>query len=218
ETGSGGLSLSVGRVGHTATTLLNGDVLVVGGYDGAQDLASAELYDPATGAFSPAGELSTARSGHLAFLLPNNNNVLVVGGSSRSTPLSSAELYVPDSSAKSGSFRETGSLGSPRFRASGSALKQDGLLLVAGLDKGELYGFPTVKTDKDSYFPGTPLVVSGSGWEPGETVSLVLSESPKRHSDQILTVTADGSGNISYDQWAPERHDVGVRFYLTAVG
>src|ERR1043166_5958768 len=42
-------SLNSARVGHTATLLQNGKVLVAGGIDGNGALASAELYDPATG-------------------------------------------------------------------------------------------------------------------------------------------------------------------------
>ena len=38
------------------------------------------------------------------------------------------------------------------------------------------------------------------------------------HDDYVLEVTADGSGNLYWNQWAPESHDLGVRFYLTATG
>ena len=34
----------------------------------------------------------------------------------------------------------------------------------------------------------------------------------------MLTLTADGEGNIFHDQWAPEEHDLNVRFYLMATG
>src|SRR5439155_332438 len=59
---------------------------------------------------------------------------------------------------------------------------------------------------------------SGAGWAPGEAVTLVFTEVPKRHPDQFLKLTADASGNLYYDQWAPERHDLGIRFYVTAIG
>ena len=63
----------------TATTLLDGHVLVAGGNDGTQDLASAEIFDAASGAFFATGAMRTARSGHVAVLLPNNNQVLIAG-------------------------------------------------------------------------------------------------------------------------------------------
>jgi hypothetical protein len=54
-------SMAVAREGHTATLLPDGRVLVTGGRRpapsprGSPDLTPAEIYDPATGTFSPAG-------------------------------------------------------------------------------------------------------------------------------------------------------------------
>src|SRR5689334_8119856 len=70
------------RYWHTATLLPNGKVLVVGGCNDVfceHALASAELYDPATGTWSATGNLHTARQRHTATLLPNGL-VLVAGG------------------------------------------------------------------------------------------------------------------------------------------
>ena len=46
---------------HTATLLPNGKVLVAGGNNGSGILASAELYDPASGTWTATGSLNTAR-------------------------------------------------------------------------------------------------------------------------------------------------------------
>ena len=78
--------------------------------------------------------------------------------------------------------------------------------------------FATLKTDKDDYAPGEPALITGSGWQPGEEVTLVFQEDPAVHPDYMLTLTANGEGNISHDEWAPEEHDFGVRFYLMATG
>ncbi len=96
------------RAGHAATLLQNGRVLIAGGSeddvcdpDFCWDLDSAELYDPSTGLFVPAGSMSTPRTGDTATLL-SDGQVLVVGGSFSDGPppgptkyLSSAELYQP---------------------------------------------------------------------------------------------------------------------------
>jgi hypothetical protein len=103
-------ALATVRTGHTATLLPNGRVLTVGGADAVDDslaaniLASVELYDPATGTFSPAGSMATGRQSQTATLLADGR-VLIAGGADGLPPptplmmttvaLSSAELYEP---------------------------------------------------------------------------------------------------------------------------
>ena len=79
------------RYEFTATLLPNGLVLVAGGLGEVLiNLASAELYDPASETWSVTGTLNIARSRHGATLL-DNGMVLVEGGSSSDN--TSAELY-----------------------------------------------------------------------------------------------------------------------------
>ena len=76
--------------------LTNGQVLVAGGYNyyGSGALASAELFDPATGSWATAGNLNTPRDSHTATLL-TNGQVLVAGGFNNRSggALASAELF-----------------------------------------------------------------------------------------------------------------------------
>jgi len=65
------------RSGHTATLLLNGQVLITGGSQ--ERPASAELFDPVTNVFVPTGNMTTGRFGNSATLLPDGR-VLIVGG------------------------------------------------------------------------------------------------------------------------------------------
>src|ERR1035441_8900830 len=75
-------SLNTARYGHTATLLPNGDVLVAGGLgvNGSYaPLASAEIYNQATGKWTVTSSMSVGRMAFTATLLPNGE-VLVAGG------------------------------------------------------------------------------------------------------------------------------------------
>ena len=84
--------LSTARDGHTATLLPSGKVLAAGGIDSNGDeIASAELYDPASNNWSSADALSAARAYHTATLLPSGQ-VLVAGGDDSTGLLPGAAL------------------------------------------------------------------------------------------------------------------------------
>ena len=100
------------RFAHSATLLPNGKVLIAGGaahnaaLGTAELTASAELYDPATGKFSPTGDMRRAQQWHAATLL-TTGKVLITGGSGWSSCCPTAanpELYDPTT----GVFATTG--------------------------------------------------------------------------------------------------------------
>ena len=243
---SAGPSLTTARYNHSATTLLNGQVVVIGGNNGntnpaQMDVTPAELIDftAATPAFTTlATNLATPREGYLAFLLPNNNNILIVGGTSGGTTIASAELFTAQGAPPSVwtySFASTGTMTAARSSASGSAnqvnatstvMQRNGVLMVAGgadangnaLISTEAYGYATVQTDATEYAPGSPVTITGSGWVPGETVTLSLLESPYFDTHPNLTAVADANGDISNNQFSPDLHDIGISFFLTATG
>ena len=126
-------SLHAGRADHSGTLLLNGKVLVAGGFKGLAPspvLSSSELYDPTTGVWETTGPFNIARGGHTATLL-HDGKVLVTGGCTSvgsCEPLtSSAELY----DLQTGNWSLTGSLSTPSYGETATLLP-DGKVLVAG--------------------------------------------------------------------------------------
>ena len=219
-------ALGVARRHASASTLPDGRVLVAGGNNGVQDLSSAELFVPAFNAFAPldaANVMSAPRSGHTALVLRHNNGVLIAGGMSNGAATASAEVFLPAEfpdpySYGEGRFAATAPMAAPRAHVISGPAGDNGYAFAAGgAADAEFYRFATIKTDKDDYAPGERAIITGSGWQPGEDVRLVFQEDPAVHDDYVLTVTADNQGNIFWDQWAPEQHDLNVRFYLSAV-
>ena len=163
-----GPALSVPRSSHTATVLDGprcrapmpapwcGKVLVAGGLTPATGegidnepvpVSSAELYDPATGSWSPAGELATPRAYHVAAALDGApcredpaplwcGTVLVAGGSSVgrlasdqvNDPVASAEVYDPAANA----WELTATMRSMRAGAATARLPDDSVLVIGG--------------------------------------------------------------------------------------
>jgi len=85
------------RGGQTATLLMNGKVLIAGGADPNNtdnSIASAELYDPATGLFSAAASMTLARQDATATALPGGRALIAGGDDFDGGPLNTAELFV----------------------------------------------------------------------------------------------------------------------------
>jgi N-acetylneuraminic acid mutarotase len=95
-------SMRAGRARQSATGLLDGRVLVVGGQSFTvrdaglftNQLLGAEVYDPVTNAWSASAPMLQNRVGQSTTLL-QDGRVLVAGGGDGSTTSSSAEIYDP---------------------------------------------------------------------------------------------------------------------------
>lgn len=145
-------SLSTERAYHTATLLNDGTVLITGGLNLAGDtlgtpVASAEIYDPATGSFTLlAASMSTGRFFHTATLL-GNGKVLITGGAINATGIVSAELYDPVTKT----FTPTGNMTVAREGHAATFLNSGKVLLTGGAAS---FGGDSV-TEAEIYDPGT---------------------------------------------------------------
>lgn len=119
------------RFGHAAARLSDGRVLIVGGQSWrvgqeSRPLASAEIYNPATGIFTATGSLRAARDRPTATTLPDGR-VLVIGGTAKGTPPRMAEVYDP----ATGTFSDAAPLAEGRM-GHDACLLPEGRVLVAG--------------------------------------------------------------------------------------
>jgi WD40 repeat protein len=192
--------------GASATLLPDGQVLIAGGEDAKFNLlSSAELYNPATGKFSPTGSMTTPRTGQSATLL-GNGQVLIAGGTGATA---AAELYNP----ASGKFTPTGSMISVHGDNVGTLLP-DGDVLATGRAQtfAELYspatgqwsnasaGLPVCLSDEECrIFSTATLLPTGNVLVAGGLVGLISN--PQTTPGAMLydpgTNTWAGTGNMT---------------------
>jgi hypothetical protein len=146
-TRTAGPLMTTARALHSAVTLNDGRVLLIGGANQTGTvLASCELYDPATNSFSATGSMGTPRILHGACLMADGR-VMVAGGTSTLTPdvtaaitgtLNSAEIYNPTS----GTWTNTANIGGQRLAPALSLLSTGQVMVSGGVQVGFFFGIP----------------------------------------------------------------------------
>ncbi|WP_295585641.1 kelch repeat-containing protein [uncultured Lamprocystis sp.] len=211
-------SMPTPRWGHTATLLPNGKVLVAGGHcncgGGSGDyLASALLYEPATGTWSEIDSIPGPGRDFLTATLLPNGKVLLAGGSNWYVDVQgSAALYDPatETWATTASMPYT-------LAATTATLLPDGKVLVAGgmgwcgAPLAVLYDFlasswtETRYLSEGRYWPtatllpnGSVLVAGGEGCGPDSSrITLATAEiyTPDAGGNVITATTLSTSTN-----------------------
>jgi hypothetical protein len=118
------------RCSHVAVPLLDGRVFIMGGGGGRLgDLATAEVFDPATSTFSSVGRM---RSNHyLATRLADGRVLLTGGQSDQGEILASAEIFNPET----GRFETTGDMTVARVKHAAALLPDGRVLIIGGSDQ-----------------------------------------------------------------------------------
>jgi RHS repeat-associated protein len=131
-------TMAAARQDHVAVKLTNNKVLVATGRSsstGTTGLATADLYDPATGTWATTGAMTGGRWSASATLL-NTGKVLVAGGINGTASLSSntGQLYDP----VAGTWASGGNIGVRRHLHTATLLVNGSVLVAGGMTDGSL--------------------------------------------------------------------------------
>lgn len=118
--------MSTERVGHTATLLKDGRVLIVGG--NKEETPYAELYDYKMGKFYSLKNTREVRAYHKTMLLPNRKVIIVGGHTGEENDLLSVELFDPETNK----FNIVGKLITPRSGGHSVILLNPNNMLIVG--------------------------------------------------------------------------------------
>lgn len=187
--------MDVARTAPAAARLLDGRVLVAGGYYYApaapgepwfgRALATAELFDPATGLFSRVGSMGQARAGAAAVTL-TDGRILVVGSGAFSVDrltdaaFSSAEIFDP----RTGRFSPVGGLPAVDHEA------------IAAM------GVQLPESDGEPWTLGTLVALPDGG--------AVLVGRTRRWSDGTGQPVAEVTRMLRFDVWTGSWSEVGT--------
>ncbi len=184
-------TMNANRRSHRDILLDDGRVLITGGTAAlagditSLSLKSAEVYDPATGMFTPVGDMNQARqSHHLVKML--DGRILVVGGGAGpglANPLSSMEIFDPVTN----SFTPAASMTKARMTCAVSLLA-DGKVLLAFSWNGSV-----VTPESELYDPATDTIIPITGKLPfhGKVDNLGV-----RLYDDTVVIPSGGNANI----------------------
>ncbi len=175
--------MAIGRAFHTTTALNDGRVLVTGGvtYGGQKPsgdyftkiLDSAEVYDPATGAWTTLPTMSNFRAAHSANLLPDGR-VLITGGTKGNsaheltnvldllgTSLKDSQIFDPATN----SWSSGPNLPEPKAGHGAITLADDRILISGGITHVTIFGIPIpdFSSQASIYDPATNSFSSAGG-------------------------------------------------------
>src|SRR5215212_6835209 len=194
-----GNSFKVSRLRAHLRVLFDGKVQIIGGSDDG----SMEVYDPVF-----------ERLGAYAHVLPETDTCIALKPGILATQTRAALFHNGQTDAL--------------FDRSGHTITElDGQAVVVGgassdgtaLSSSAVFNSSpaSITTDKVDYAPGETAVISGRGFQPGETVRLKIHEDPHTDLERGLDVVADADGNFTGEYLVME-YDLDMKFIVGAKG
>ena len=202
--------LKTARVQPALKLLSDGKVQVYGG----DAEITMEIYNPA-GYFSSRGHLMRDSSMFRAVMYSPGQAALVTLAAPK------AKRYAQEAiGAAADTFQRTGHTATDVAARSAmivvGGVSATGTALNSIAEIGTCGG--TVTTDLTDYYPGQTVVMSGSGWTPGEQITLNLHRDTNDPPDTTLYATADDNGDWINAEYVVQEYDLNVTFVLTATG
>ena len=90
-----------------------------------------------------------------------------------------------------------------------------GALLILALGCSSAFA-QDVSTNRTSYYPGDTVSISGSEWQAGETLNLVVTNISTDLAVSSFAVTTDSSGNFEESYTLPDDSTPSVAYTVTA--
>lgn len=187
------------RCSHIAVPLLDGRVCIMGGGGGRLgDLATAEVFDPATSTFSSMGR---KRSNHYLATRLEDGRVLLTGGQGdRGEILRSAEVFDPET----GRSQATGDMTVARVKHAAALLPDGRVLIIGGSDRR---GYDARFSSTEIYDPETGRFSPGPNLRSG------------RHKIRdAVAVLPSGAILIAGGALRPEIYDPADRVFVPVRG
>ena len=196
------------RYQHTATLLADGRVLIAGGRSLRDPvLATTELWDPTTEAFTAGPPLVAGRFGHTATRL-TDGRVLIVGGIATSVPTEAGTRQIELLDPATGTFRAAGLTTFPHTVGLSTVLLADGrVLIIGGVDCNVMPD--GAQADRAARLRCEPQRLTTEIWDPATESVTPTGSLREEHDWASATLLADGrvfvlgGGTIGSEVWDP---------------
>jgi N-acetylneuraminic acid mutarotase len=167
-----GPTMAAAHESFNLAVLSSGRVLAVSGIRDFNQMPcdpSAELFDPATESWQPAGHLAVPRRGHVTIALPGGGAIVVGGSDCTSRRVSLVEMYFPAKNA----WIPIGRLSDERVAHTATVLADGRVLVAGGYSDSD---FPTLAEimDPSTLVARCSLDVDQDGREDGLTDGLLI--------------------------------------------